>query len=284
MHGIWLEVGPSLQDVEYALGCVVAITSDFGTESHLVDLPNISVQDMLPWVQQYNGDGEVTVPPPPCPFIAGVAPVLQGDFKRAVIIPGMNHIAHNISGQISTTVSQYGWWLDRLKAVVHTLSHPGYNDRFRKTCLEDDFVLRVLMPLVKKGEDPLLELRWGSVVETAHGVESLRVPLEHWDLNKFNFKGSAGDADDVIPGDADDVIPGDAGAGDGDRNNKKKAALDTSLIGEAVTSVFWWCHLSMVMFAEDLMVAVRAFAMSCPCHRLNATTKYMRSSSLNLNL
>ena len=88
----------------------------------------------------------------------------------------------------------------------------------------------------------------------------------------------------MIPGDADDVIPADAGAGDGDRNNKRKVALDTSLIGEAVTSVFWWCNLSMVMFAEDLMVAVRAFAMSCPCHRLTATTKYMRSSSLNLNM
>ena len=125
------------------------------------------------------------------------------------------------------------------------------------------------MPLVKKGVDPLLEWRWGSVVETAHGVESLRVPLEHWDLDKLNFKGSAGDADDVIPGDADYVIPGDAGAGDGDRNNKKKAALDTSLIGEAVTSFFggvtlaWLCllkiswspseHLQCLVLAIDSM-------------------------------
>ena len=285
VHSLWLEVGPDIQDVVDMLGNVVAITSDFGTESHLADLGTVDIKDMLPWVQQYNADGEDAVPPPPPPpFVSGIAPVLRGCFRRAVLIPGMNHIAHNISGQIAATLSQYGWWLDRLKAIAHMLSHPGYNDRFRKTCLQDDPLLRPLLPLVKTGVDTLIEWRWGSVVETAHGVESLRGALEYWDLHKFNFKNSNGAADDFIPGDGGGEVDGD-GAGDGvagaqDRGARRKAACDTTLIGEAVKSVYWWVYLSMVMFAEDIMVAVRAFAMSCPCHKLTATTKYMRSHLL----
>ena len=33
----------------------------------------------------------------------------------------------------------------------------------------------------------------------------------------------------------------------------------------------------MIIFAEDVMVALRAFGLSCPCLKLAATTKYMRS-------
>ena len=278
VHGIWLEVGPSLADVEQYLGEVVAITCDFGTEAHLASLPNIRLCDMLPWVQSYDGDGERLLEPPPPPFVAGVAPILRGMFKRAVLIPGLNHIAHNISGQISSKLEKYTWFLDRLKAIVYMLSHPGYNDRFRKTCLQDDPALRPLLAHVKRGVDPLIEWRWGSVVETAHGVESLKGALSYWDLQKYDFKNVDGDADDEVALAADnDGAGADDGGAAQQGKRRQRTALDTSLIGDAVKSTFWWAYLYMVMFLEDIMVAVRAFAMSCPCHRLRCTSKYMRS-------
>ena len=66
------------------------------------------------------------------------------------------------------------------------------------------------------------------------------------------------------------------GAEDNKELKKRKTLVDGPLITDAVSSYDSWSYQTMVLFAEDVMVVVRALGRSCPCYKMEATSKYMR--------
>ena len=96
---------------------------------------------------------------------------------------------------------------------------------------------------------------------------AVQCAMQYWSWEKLNFKV---DDDADIP-----ALNGADAAADQNKHNEKHKFIDGPMITDGVNSRFWWIYSSMILFAEDVMVAVRA--MSCPCHKLAATTKYMRS-------
>ena len=56
----------------------------------------------------------------------------------------------------------------------------------------------------------------------------------------------------------------------------KKILVDGPLITDAVSSKYDWSYQTMILYAEDVMVAIWAFGFSCPCHRMQARSEYMR--------
>ena len=254
---------------------VATLCSDFGTESTLKSaIPSdTDLRDVLPWVQCIGGDDGTGVGTPKQPPWWGVAPLLRSALQRAVLIPGINHIAHNISGMIADKLQDYKpWFLPRLKAVAYVLSHSHYNDRFRRTCLQAPEA-RSLHPVVKAGVPEVIEWRWGSIVETAHAIDGLRCAMMYWSWPKFNFKA----ADDTDEEDIPELDHADeGGAEDNKELKKKKSLVDGPLISDAVSSKYYWAYQTMVLYSEDVMLAVRAFGLSCPCHKMEATSKYMR--------
>ena len=155
---LWLEHGPALEDVKLVLDYVVTCCCDFGTESTLQSaIPSdTDLRSALPWGQHIGGDGTSVDTLDAQPPWWGVAPLLRSALRRAVLIPGINHITHNISGMIADKLKDYKpWFLPRLKAIAYVLSHSSCNDRFRRTCLQAPEV-RSIWPAVNAGIQRLL--------------------------------------------------------------------------------------------------------------------------------
>jgi hypothetical protein len=97
--------------------------------------------------------------------------------------------------------------------------------------------------------------------------------MMYWSWPKLNFKA----ADDTDEEDIPELDHADeGGAEDNKELKKKKSLVDGPLISDAVSSKYYWAYQTMVLYSEDVMLAVRAFGLSCPCHKMEATSKYMR--------
>ena len=144
------------------MGEVVSITSDLGTESGLASIPpDVDLYSLLPWTPRFQA-GQDQEPPEAEVDLEGVSQTQRSIFRRAVLIAGMNHILHNISGVIAAKLVHYKWFLDRLKALAHLLT--DFADRFLQTCLSA--ADRALFSEdVKCFNYTIIEWRWGSVAD-----------------------------------------------------------------------------------------------------------------------
>ena len=87
--------------------------------------------------------------------------------------------------------------------------------------------------------------------------------MQYWSWEKFNFKDRDGDASDAeIP-----VLNGAGAAADQNQGNKKTKFIDGAMISDACSTKLWWIYSNVILFCEDVMVAVRAFGLSCPWHK-----------------
>ena len=117
-----------------------------------------------------------------------------------------------------------------------------------------------MLALVKQGIPEIIEWRWGSVIETAWSIMAVQCAMLYWSWEKIHFKVDDDDAD--IP-----ALNGADAAADQNKSNKKHKFIDGPMINDGVNSKCWWIYSRMIMFAEDAMVAVRAFGLSCPCRK-----------------
>ena len=189
VHALFMELS-MVEELPRYMHEVVTFTTDLGTESGLASLPpDINLAALIPWAMTFD-DPSVEEDP----LLKEVAESQLSILRRAVLIPGMNHIMHNISGQLSSQLEHYQWWLDRLKPLVGLLNDRSYCDRYLETCLEPRD--RALFgPDLKAFSFTIIEWRWGNVAESAHAVSLLRPVLRFWNSRRFMGKPVA-DADE----------------------------------------------------------------------------------------
>ena len=190
---LFLETG-SIEYFPEWMGEVVSITSDLGTESGLSSIPpDVDPYSLLSWAPRFQA-GSDQAPPEVEAELQGVSQTQRSIFQRAVLIAGMNHILHNISGMIAARMVHYKWFLDRLKALVHLVT--DFADRFLQTCVSP--ADRVLFSEdVKSFNYTIIEWRWGSVAEAAEAVLLLQAPLLFWDRAKFMMKAPTDNDDNA---------------------------------------------------------------------------------------
>ena len=83
----------------------------------------------------------------------------------------------------------------------------------------------------------------------------------YWSWDTCNFKAT----DDTDEEDIPELDHADQGGAEDNKELKQtKTLVDGPLITDAVSSKFFLSYQTMVLFAEDVMVVVRAFGLSCP--------------------
>ena len=126
-HTTFLDTG-SLEDLQKWLDEVIAITGDFGTESGFADA-QCGLEKILPWTVKFCDDCGLDKEARNTVFSK-----VRFLFSRAVYIPGMLHILHNISSSTSANLEHFKEFFDLLKAVVDLLNDEISNRHLIATC------------------------------------------------------------------------------------------------------------------------------------------------------
>ena len=238
-----------------ALGQVVSVTTDLGTEAGLADMCGLSLQEIVPsWVgseSELQFDCEAGDQ-------AGVAMERQdGDFDefflpRAISIPGLNHIISNMCSDCNKTLEGWDSWLSDFREVVALLHYPHLRRRYVAACLKgtrhswmEDFF--------KVGVEKFADWRWGSTVSVLEKLLPLRKYLQPtWDPVKFNAQEHVGA----------DEAPGSV-----------REEADVSALTAAIRSNKFWGFGSMIFLLNSVGTRFASWAEGCACHPFHRSKK-----------
>ena len=268
LHTLYLEVGGWHRVGEF-LASVRALTSDYGTESGLVDMMNIDLTALFPWtetaaapnfdrpeqmddaLQFEEGVPEPVPPNPVCPFLetretedGEMHLFLPRLFPLGMQVPGALHVLHHAVEEVTSALQGYEtWFLPALKAVTAVMGKKYVRERFVSEILRDSEA-HDLEHSVLQLELNLHEARWGTLMKTCKELLSVRVVFSLW--NEERVMGGA---------------PG-AQASESERQTFANANIMT----EAIKDMSWWSYLSMILRLGRAIDLLEHWFEACPCH------------------
>jgi len=116
LHAFWLLAGPDVETVQYMCDKVVACTTDFGTEMHLLEMRDVTRAYCL-WMSGYELDN--------CRQFVDVN---RRWLERAVRISGWSHTYGNIMKHTAETSARWPKILDKMRACVSFLRVATWRD------------------------------------------------------------------------------------------------------------------------------------------------------------
>ena len=120
LWAIWLIAGPSLEDLTFFCDHVRSLTTDFGVEMHLLELPDIK-EALLAWAAGC-----------PLPRVRMLVKPDQRLFRKALRIAGWSHTMGNI---MKATAEQFPQWpshLGKMRSMCKVLKNNSYREHIRR--------------------------------------------------------------------------------------------------------------------------------------------------------
>lgn len=257
MHGFWMfSEHPRLRTMIGDLANVIAFTSDMGTELGLAEfqVPCIRAA-MAPWMfPEQHGH-------PVLPVDEGLADANADDdadcdpmqerpvFPRALVIPGVLHIFHNLSWKIDDSMPSFKKWLDGMKSVVTLMHYKQNREKFIDTCVRGSVFDTPRSP-VNAGLPSTTDWRWGSIVH----VVTMVLPLKNVLQGTFDVSAMT-----------DKPLPVDQQY-DAASSREREGKLNLHLIRDTVNSGWWWAFTHMIETLHKILADFQAWCEGCPCH------------------
>ena len=197
---------------------VVAITTDYGTESGLGNVPDLDMSVALPWWSV------------PTPIVADTADDVidiestagqRLSFKNSIKTPGIEHTCHNALQQVLNHTHHYKGWLTKASAFARCMTNPYYTDRLKKQCLCDRGADHVVSLLDALGTIPD-EGRFSNLMDCLMQALPLRSGLQ-WFYNAQLFQGEC------------------------DKKSDDASYVDVSLVTEFIQNNECWMYGLMVL-------------------------------------
>ena len=139
-------------------------------------------------------------------------------------VPGLQHILHNATECMGSTMLGWSSGITSLKSVCKLIRRTYSKERLRATCFAEE-PHSLQWPLIDNFQGNVVDGRWASVSIAAVELCPLETPLRAaWSLEKFNFYRNG------LPNDR----PGD------------EHRLDSSALDSTLTSNYFWCYCFMV--------------------------------------
>ncbi len=235
--------------VRHFCNAVVAVTSDFGTESLITDIPNIDVEDLFPhWLDVTRDGGDEP------PNEVGESSSHPFQFPFALRIPGCLHILHNATHDITDHMCSFSRWQPMCHQVARLLIRRYSRERFVATCLDSAEAV-IWKPRFATFNQTVLSWRFMSLVEFCDAMLRLETPLRmFWRRAKFQMGAAAAEEEEERGREA-----AAAAAAEAER-------LDVSRLDEAITSPFFWAFAKLICFVTGVLEDLKAFVVSCTCH------------------
>ena len=233
-HAMWLETGaaPLLETFSKS---VFAFTTDQGVETGLCKVPILRASSVLPWMpvpEDEAGDHDWA----PAADLAGQHYAAVIDFTQAVGVPGMLHIVHNSTNDLSKAVQHFDEIISQMTALSRLLRKRDSKARLLETCFSDH-VGRFLQDEIRRFSAKLHTGRWGTIAACVEELLQVEAPLRFgWDLAKFG------------------------------RNRQQEDSVDVAVVDAAVKSSFFWGFLHMLKILTDVVQTAMHWSESCPCH------------------
>ena len=236
MHAFFLETGSAVLLQQFC-ETVFSFITDQGVEFGFTKVPPVSLEALFPWMPvpaQVVDEHEWA----PGPDEAALRRAASVDLSGAVGIPGMLHIVHNSSKDLSAGMTHFDATVLQLQHVSKLLRRRDSRERLLERCFSDP-TGRVLQPTLRKFNAKLHTGRWGSLAECVKQMLEVETVLRWgWDLEKYGRHRP------------------DAGS----------EGVDIAACSDAISSPFFWSYVHMLKGLADMVSAALTWCESCPCH------------------
>ena len=242
LHAFWISCAGSWTKIKMLLDRVVALTTDFGTESGLGLVPAVCPDFALPhWSlaelaePQLIGDGDSDAELPQLPESSPAV-----GFTRSLSVPGTEHICHNALKAACAKLSSFKDWNKGAQAMSHFLCSRMYRDKIANNLLVGP--LESLRHLLKSlGQR--LDSRFLSLVAFLGQLLPLKeLFLQHWSARiVFGSNNRVG-------------------------QDTSEDFVDQSLVSSCMLSQEWWCYGEMLYALGQGLSHVVFKSRGCPCH------------------
>ena len=117
------------------------------------------------------------------------------DMRSSIYVPGLLHIIHNATEDLSSALPFWDEWLPHVRAVSRMLSKKEYADRLIETCFSMP-PANAFADEIREFNHAIYEGRWGTLLAAVSHLSDLEDPLCYaWDMVRYSF-GHAHLADD----------------------------------------------------------------------------------------
>ena len=182
------------------------------------------------------------------------APTLDKLFRRAAWIPGILHILHSITEDMTRSLQHFDVFLGQLRKLTAFLGNNMLMQRFTETCIQPHEEAHSFAFLFERAAAcSLAEWRWMTLIQAIHVALDRMLPLRVYfkaDLLRFKKAGAA--SADIHHAEEDPL----------DDSSEHKLKDCEAVVHDA----FFWAYARMLTQLQMLVVKMEAFAYSCPCH------------------
>ena len=244
---------------------VVSVHTDYGTESALARVDNVSLDLMLPYlhckaagnrpeqeemflVPAATEEDCFQVSDQPALADAIAEEVESVDFSNSLEGPDMMHIIHNVTANLEDVVSCYSEMMVSLKAICSLLAGRETKQQIIETCFSAGPSL-AYMDMIQSFQVVPHEKRWNTVAAAIEEIHELEGALRmHWNLGRF--LGSNQSVPNARPG---DTAEGDFG-------------VHLKAVDDGISSPFFWGAIKVLLQVAMLQREAVRFVNGCPCH------------------
>ena len=250
LRGLYMETQsvPLLQKV---LEMVRGITTDMGTEASLSDVHGLTLRDVLPSHVLW-GSMEVDG----ADRLASDQDMLsQKILPHALWVPGLGHIAHNLTQSVDQSLVHYKAWLEKLKALHCLLHHNSLRKRLHATCVQGQ-PFEWMGLYLQSGPPKLADWRWNSLLQALDVILPLQPLLQTvWNPQAFLIADQGPSSEAAGPNPASDPIA-----------SLSSNEFHVKQITEAIRSNSFWIYARMISKLNGVAASFESFMESCACH------------------
>ena len=250
LHGFRLEAN-SWNDVRRIAERMVTITTDYGTESGIQQVPLLDGSVLHPHWRDVSeliddsADLEAETAFPSCP------PSSYVSFERALPIPGVMHMLHNALDDMTESLPDFAYWMERATATARYLSDRATKDALILHCFNSG-PSAWHKRAIEHFSSYVYEKRFGSLMTLISNI----LPLQGVLSTYFNAAAL-------------------------EQGQLQKGSVSAVQVSEAVRSPWWWGYCHVLQSAGGLMFELECYLHGCACHPtkafdLHGTDSYYR--------
>ena len=194
--------------------------------------------------------------------------------ERALIVPGMLHICHNLLADVDTALTGWEQFWQEAKNIAALLNSRQRRDRLLATCFHGSYRYASVAKLIADWSLSLHEERWGDIVHFLKAARPALLTLRRtWNEERFN-KGMLLQQDiDMDTGKGASNVQALGGTAQEqpetepqERLERGRGTFSAGLLTQTIKSNKWFAYLDMVVALHDIPTAVSNWAESCACH------------------
>ena len=212
---------------------VVGMTTDFGVESYLQQVPRVDANELF---YHWREGTELIDDVPEALPSRGSRPSRDAwiSFEQSLPVSGIMHVIHNCLTDIGTALPDYDEWLVKAKAVSRFMSHREYKELLVEHCFSSPSTM-VHRDSMLTFNAQIYDERFESLMSFLVQALPLRAPLQmYFDRARFQHVVSE--------------------------------YIDLDVVGSSLTSHAWWGYSSVVFACGAIPHEVQCWLSGCECH------------------